>query len=98
MLTENPIKTPVEIPRESRVTAWQVIRLALVVWSFGVWVLLILMPAIELIVDVNALIHHLPPVLLSAALLGGIYLTCQTGANGLMLWFVCVLLMIAGWV
>ncbi len=76
---------------------WKVTRAVLVVWAVAVWALLILMPGVEQISDVDSAILHLPYMLIGLALVGAVAAAHSLRADGHLLWFLGVLLMLAGW-
>ncbi|MBU0653597.1 MAG: hypothetical protein KJ914_00525 [Gammaproteobacteria bacterium] len=76
---------------------WKVTRAVLVIWAVGVWALLILMPGVEQISDVDSATLHLPYMLIGLALVGAVAAAHSLKADGHLLWFLGVLLMLAGW-
>lgn len=76
---------------------WKVTRAVLVVWAVAVWALLILMPGVEQISDVDSATLHLPYMLIGLALVGAVAAAHSLRADGHLLWFLGVLLMLAGW-
>lgn len=85
----------VEAPDWSQV--WQVTRSLLVVWAVAVWALLILFPGIEQIADINTASLHLPHMLMGLVLVGAVIAAHSLRADRQLLWFLGVLLMLAGW-
>ncbi|HRJ54469.1 MAG TPA: hypothetical protein PLE99_17035 [Candidatus Thiothrix moscowensis] len=76
---------------------WKVTRAVLVVWAVAVWALLILMPGVEQISDVDSATLHLPYMLIGLVLVGAVTAAHSLKADGHLLWFLGVLLMLAGW-
>ena len=76
---------------------WQTTRLLLVVWAVAVWVLLILLPSITQIHDLLGLAHYLPYVVMGFGLVGAVLAAHSLRLDGHLLWFVGVLLLLAGW-
>lgn len=76
---------------------WKVTRTLLVVWAVAVWVLLILFPGIKQISDIASATLHLPYMLMGLALVGAVVAAHSLKADGHLLWFLGVLLMLAGW-
>lgn len=77
---------------------WHVLRAVLAVWGTGVWFLLILMPSLEQMVDIDTLALHLPYTLMGLVLLAAMFAAYNLKADKTMLWFLGVLLLLAGWV
>lgn len=77
---------------------WRVMRSVLVLWAVAVWVLLILFPGIEQMQDMDSLALNLPYILISLVLLGAMFAAYNLKADKAMLWFLTVLLLLAGWV
>ena len=76
---------------------WSVLRGVLVVWAFAVWILLIMMPGVEQIYDAATAMLHLPNVFMGLGIMGAIFASYNLRSDGHMLWFLGVLLLIAGW-
>ena len=77
---------------------WQTTRLLLVVWAVAVWVLLILLPAMAQMHDAESLMRHLPYVFMGLGLVGAVLAAHSLHTDGHLLWFVGVLLLLAGWI
>lgn len=77
---------------------WKVTRGLLVVWAIAVWALLILLPGMEQISNIASATLHLPYMLIGLALVGGVTAAHSMKADGHLLWFLGVLLMLAGWI
>ncbi len=76
---------------------WQVTRALLVVWALAVWALLILLPGLEKSINVETAMLHLPYVLIGLVLVGAVVAAHSMQADRHLLWFLSVLLMLAGW-
>lgn len=76
---------------------WNVTRGLLVVWALAVWVLLILLPGVSQISDIASATLHLPYMLIGFALVGAVVAANNLKADGHLLWFLGVLLLLAGW-
>lgn len=76
---------------------WQSTRLLLVVWAVAVWVLLILLPNIMQMHDLHGVTHYLPYVVMGLGLVGAVLAAHSLRLDGHLLWFVGVLLLLAGW-
>ena len=76
---------------------WKVTRGLLVVWAIAVWALLILLPGVEQISNLASAVLHLPYMLIGLALVGAVAAAHSLRADGHLLWFLGVLLMLAGW-
>jgi hypothetical protein len=76
---------------------WKVTRALLAVWAVAVWALLILLPGVEEVSDLASATLHLPYVLIGLVLVGGVLAAQNLRADGHLLWFLGVLLMLAGW-
>lgn len=77
---------------------WKVTRAILVVWAAAVWILLVLLPGIGQIDSMEAATLHLPYVLMGLVLVGGVLAAYSLRADRHLLWFLGVLLMLAGWI
>jgi hypothetical protein len=77
---------------------WKVTRGLLVVWAIAVWALLILLPGMEQISNMASATLHLPYMLIGLALVGGVTAAHSLKADGHLLWFLGVLLLLAGWI
>lgn len=76
---------------------WKVIRSVLVVWAVAVWLLLVMMPGVQQISDMASAMMHLPHVFIGLGLIGAIFSAYSLRSDGHMLWFLGVLLLLAGW-
>lgn len=76
---------------------WKITRALLVVWAMAVWALLILLPGIDQISNVETATLHLPYMLIGLALVGAVVAAHSLRADRHLLWFLGVLLMLAGW-
>lgn len=76
---------------------WKVTRALLVVWAMAVWALLILLPGMEQISDMESATLHLPYMLIGLVLVGAVVAAHSLRADRHLLWFLGVLLMLAGW-
>lgn len=86
------IKAPLDLQE-----AWRVIRWVLVAWSLGVWLLLVMMPGIDKIINASTAILHLPNIFIGLGLLGAIFASYSMRSDKHLLWFLGVLLLLAGW-
>ncbi|WML89085.1 hypothetical protein [Thiothrix lacustris] len=99
MNTEMGVKTEIERPEKlDWGQVWKITRAVLVVWAVAVWVLLILLPGIEQIKDMETATLHLPYVLMGLVLVGAVGAAHSLRADRHLLWFLGVLLMLAGWI
>lgn len=76
---------------------WTVTRTLLVLWAVGIWSLLILLPGVEQVSDMATATLHLPYVLIGLVLVGAVMASHNLRADGHLLWFLGVLLLLAGW-
>lgn len=76
---------------------WKVIRGVLVVWAVAVWLLLVMMPGVGAIVDMATAMLHLPHMFIGFGLLGAIFAAYSLRSDAHLLWFLGVLLLLAGW-
>ncbi|CAA6810697.1 MAG: Unknown protein [uncultured Thiotrichaceae bacterium] len=76
---------------------WKVIRGILVIWAVGVWALLVMMPGVQQINDIASAMLHLPYVFIGLGLIGAIFAAYNLRSDGHMIWFLGVLLLLAGW-
>ena len=77
---------------------WRVIRGVLVVWAVGVWLLLVMMPGIDQITNAASAMLHVPHMFMGLGLVGAIFASYSLRSDGHMLWFLGVLLLLAGWI
>jgi len=77
--------------------AWGVIRWVLVAWAIGVWLLLVMMPGMEKIINTTTAMLHLPTVFIGLGLIGAIFASYSMRSDKHLLWFLGVLLLLAGW-
>ena len=77
---------------------WHVTRAVLVVWAVAVWALLILLPGMEQIKDMETVTLHLPYVLMGLVFVGAVVAAHNLRADRHLLWFLGVLLLLAGWI
>lgn len=78
-------------------TLWPVMRSILTVWAMGVWALLILLPGLEQVEDLSSAALHVPYILIGLALVIAVVASYHRKADGHLLWFLTVLLLLAGW-
>ncbi len=76
---------------------WKFIRPILVIWAAAVWLLLIAIPGIQQVHDLHTALINIPYIVIGAALLGGIYTAHTVPADGHLMGFLLVLLLLAGW-
>ena len=76
---------------------WKVIRGVLVVWAVAVWLLLVMMPGMQQIIDITTAMLHLPHMFIGLGLIGAIFASYSLRSDIHMLWFLGVLLLLAGW-
>lgn len=77
--------------------AWQVIRWVLLAWAVAVWLFLVTVPAINYIDDASSAMLHLPNVFIALGLVGAMFAAYSLKSDRHLLWFLAVLLLIAGW-
>ncbi|OQX00615.1 MAG: hypothetical protein BWK73_48035 [Thiothrix lacustris] len=73
-------------------------RAVLVVWAVAVWALLILLPGMAQIKDMETATLHLPYVLMGLVFVGAVVAAHSLRADRHLLWFLGVLLLLAGWI
>lgn len=93
----NRTDTVLDETKQNLRASWPVIRAILVVWAVAVWLLLVLMPGVEQITDAATAMLHLPNMLIGLALVGAMFAAYNLRSDGHMLWFLGVLLLLAGW-
>ncbi|MEZ5447915.1 MAG: hypothetical protein R3E89_02445 [Thiolinea sp.] len=76
---------------------WRIIRSLLVIWAVAVWLLLVMMPGVQQIQDMTSAMLHLPNIFIGLGLIGAIFAAYNLRSDGHMLWFLGVLVMLAGW-
>ena len=76
---------------------WRVLRAVLVVWAIAVWLLLVMMPGAQQISDMASAMLHLPHMFIGLGLIGAIFASYSLRSDIHMLWFLGVLLLLAGW-
>lgn len=79
------------------VEAWGVIRWVLVAWALGVWLLLVMLPGMDKIINATTAILHLPTIFIGLGLVGAIFASYNMRSDKHLLWFLAVLLLLAGW-
>ncbi len=77
---------------------WRVSRALLTLWAVAVWVLLVCLPGLEQIQDVPSAALHAPYILIGLVLVGAVLAAYNLNADGHLLWFLGVLLLLAGWI
>lgn len=77
--------------------AWGVIRWALVAWALGVWLLLVMLPGMDKIINATTAMLHLPNMFIGLGLIGAIFASYSMRSDKHLLWFLGVLLLLAGW-
>lgn len=77
--------------------AWGVIRWVLVAWAIGVWLLLVMMPGMDKIINTTTAMMHLPTVFIGLGLIAAIFASYSMRSDKHLLWFLGVLLLLAGW-
>ncbi|EIJ35023.1 hypothetical protein [Thiothrix nivea] len=101
LATLNPATALPDMPRAQGKPewgqVWKITRALLVVWAMAVWALLILLPGIDQISNVETATLHLPYMLIGLALVGAVVAAHSLRADRHLLWFLSVLLMLAGW-
>ncbi|OQX15289.1 MAG: hypothetical protein BWK73_07090 [Thiothrix lacustris] len=88
---------PAQADRPEWDQVWKVTRALLVVWALAVWALLILLPGLEQIINVQTAMLHLPYMLIGLTLVGAVVAAHSLRADRHLLWFLGVLLLLAGW-
>lgn len=76
---------------------WKVLRGVLVVWAVAVWLLLVMMPGMDQIKDMATAMLHVPHMFIGLGLIGAIFASYSLRSDIHMLWFLGVLLLLAGW-
>lgn len=76
---------------------WKVIRSVLVVWAVAVWLLLVMMPGVQQISDATTAMLHVPHMFIGLGLIGAIFASYSLRSDAHLLWFLGVLLLLAGW-
>ncbi|MGB0845821.1 MAG: hypothetical protein ACPGSM_03805 [Thiolinea sp.] len=76
---------------------WKVIRGVLVVWAVAVWLLLVMMPGVQQISNAATAMLHLPHMFMGLGLIGAIFASYSLRSDIHLLWFLGVLLLLAGW-
>ena len=94
--TVNAIPETIARPLDFK-EAWGVIRWVLVAWSLGVWLLLVMMPGLDKIINASTAILHLPNMFIGLGLIGAIFAAYSMRSDKHLLWFLGVLLLLAGW-
>ncbi len=79
------------------VEAWGVIRWVLVAWALGVWLLLVMLPGMDKIINATTAMLHLPTIFIGLGLVGAIFASYNMRSDKHLLWFLAVLLLLAGW-
>ena len=77
--------------------AWKVIRWILVAWALGVWILLVMLPGMDKIINATTAMLHLPSMFIGLGLIGAIFASYNMRSDAHLLWFLGVLLLLAGW-
>lgn len=77
--------------------AWGVIRWVLVAWAIGVWLLLVMLPGMDKIINATTAMLHLPIIFIGLGLIGAIFAAYNMRSDKHLLWFLAVLLLLAGW-
>jgi len=76
---------------------WKVLRVVIVAWAFGVWLLLVLMPGLKQISSLASAMLHLPYIFIGLGIYGALFAAYNLRSDGHMLWFLGALLLLAGW-
>ncbi len=76
---------------------WKILRAVLVVWALAVWLLLVMMPGMEQISNMATAMLHLPNMFIGLGLVCAIFAAYNLRSDGHLLWFLGVLLLLAGW-
>ncbi|MFZ1344176.1 hypothetical protein [Thiothrix eikelboomii] len=77
--------------------AWGVIRWVLVAWAIGIWLLLVMLPGMDKIINATTAMLHLPTIFIGLGLIGAILAAYNMRSDKHLLWFLAVLLLLAGW-
>lgn len=77
--------------------AWGVIRWVLVAWALGVWLLLVMLPGMDKIINATTAMLHLPNIFIGLGLIAAIFASYSVRSDKHLLWFLGVLLLLAGW-
>ncbi|WP_020558246.1 hypothetical protein [Thiofilum flexile] len=92
LLTSNPKQA--DLPP---VAGWGMMRGIIAAAAILIWILLILLPGMDDINNLDQLALHLPLVVTGLGLLGGIMAAYSLKADGHLIWFTATLLLLAGW-
>lgn len=76
---------------------WGITRGIITAAAILIWMLLILLPGMEDINNLDQMALHLPQVVTGLGLLGGIMAAYSLKADGHLIWFTVTLLLLAGW-
>lgn len=98
-LPPNPnLLTPTLPPTSSQGLGWWgITRGIITAAAILIWMLLILLPGMEDINNLDQMALHLPQVVTGLGLLGGIMAAYSLKADGHLIWFTATLLLLAGW-
>ncbi|TXH70260.1 MAG: hypothetical protein E6Q83_06960 [Thiothrix sp.] len=77
--------------------AWGVIRWILVAWALAVWFLLVMLPGMDKIINITTAMLHLPNIFIGLGLIAAIFASYSLRSDKQLLWFLGVLLLLAGW-
>ena len=94
---EPVIQTEIQAQNVQYAELWKVLRGVLVVWAVAVWLLLVMMPGLDQIVDMATAMLHLPHMFIGLGLIGAIFASYSLRSDAHLLWFLGVLLLLAGW-
>jgi len=76
---------------------WPILRGLLALWAVAVWLLLVMMPGMQQVSNFTTALLHLPQVFIGLGLVGAIFAAYSLRSDAHLLWFLVVLLLLAGW-
>ena len=85
-------------PQVDWFVVWHITRALLVVWAVAIWGLLILLPGIYQITDLDSAALHMPYMLIGLVLVGAVSAAYKLHATKALFWFLSVLCLLAGWI
>ena len=83
--------------RDQEAGWWAAIRSLLAALSIMVWMLMILLPGMDEISNLDLMARHLPHVVIGLGLVGAIMAAYSLRSDGHLVWFTITLLILAGW-
>lgn len=83
--------------RDQESGVWAITRSLIAAASILIWILLIVLPGMEEINNLDQMALHFPQIVTGLGLLGGIMAAYSLRADGHLIWFTATLLLLAGW-